>query len=369
MEFDPSTGAFTGKSFQVCQEGGSIEGGACCRLTPEGHWELEGLFSVGPAYLAGFDLGQSEIPLQVDKHIVFMDLAGPFETVKFFLDAGPAQAHRTYGIFGTASGTTPGTPLPGGLATLPINWDVYTDTLLQLTLLHHPWVPFLGTLDAKGQAEALLTIPLYITLRDHLPTHYAFCLNNPFDFASNAEGVLLYVDSGGTYVYDDGTSENALGWAAGGHMAWVHVMDAGPGEYIFSVATAFGQSGVTSGPPNGTPCTVYCWDDPNNDGNPIDGVLVASGQGVVKNANTNIFNTYFFDEPALVHGKFFYGCHLWEDAGVYAAPVDQSSPYGGEAWIMGGAVFDPADLSTTAIYEMGSIGFPAYFLLRVNVYW
>ena len=108
-------------------------------------------------------------------------------------------------------------------------------------------------------------------------------------------------------------------------------------------------------------------EDPNNDGNPKDGVLVGEGSGVIADSNTNVFNNFTLDVPAHVETSFFVGCHCWQDAGIYAAPMDETTPYtNGDAWFVGGQVFDKNDLTTTAIYEMGSIGFPAYWLLRAD---
>ena len=108
------------------------------------------------------------------------------------------------------------------------------------------------------------------------------------------------------------------------------------------------------------------WDDPNGDGNPVDGVLIGTATGVVANTNTNTFTEFILDAPTAVASKFFVAAHVYQAVGVYAAPMDETTPYGGEAWFIGGATFDPTDLSTTAIYEMGSIGFPAYWLLRAD---
>lgn len=130
------------------------------------------------------------------------------------------------------------------------------------------------------------------------------------------------------------------------------------------MATTFGSSLHTHGPANGDPCWIYVWDDPNNDQDPVDAVLLGQGTGVVANTNTNIDNFFMLDTPVEVHGGFFVACHVWQEAGVYAAPMDETTPYGGQAWFMGGAVFDPADLSTTLRYEMGSILFPANWLLQ-----
>jgi len=40
--------------------------------------------------------------------------------VHFDLDAGVENAGRTYFLLGSLSGTSPGIPLPGGQATLPL---------------------------------------------------------------------------------------------------------------------------------------------------------------------------------------------------------------------------------------------------------
>jgi hypothetical protein len=239
-----------------------------------------------------------------------------------------------------------------------------------LAMMGAPYtVDFIGTLDADGCAAATLWLPGHIPMFDKLLSHFAWCSASPFDFVSNPVELMFdpWAGGGGAgYVYDDGTSENALGWTAGGESVWVHQFDAGVGDTITKVASTFGTSTATNGPPNGDPCWIYVWDDLNNDGDPVDAVLLAQGSGTVANTNTNVFNEYDLDTPAPVIGRFFVGCHVWQDVGVYAAPMDESTPYGGEAWFMGQAVFDPHDLGTTLRYELGSIGFPAYWLLRAD---
>ena len=132
------------------------------------------------------------------------------------------------------------------------------------------------------------------------------------------------------------------------------------------MSTTFGEAGSTNGPASGDKCWIYVWDDPNNDGDPIDGVLIGTATGVVAYPNTNTFSKFVLDVPAPVTGKFFVACHVWQDVGIYAAPMDEDMPYNGEAWFMGGSFFDPNDLTSTVVYEMSSIGFPAYWLLRAD---
>ena len=87
------------------------------------------------------------------------------------------------------SGTVPGLPLPGGLAALPVNWDIFSD--LVMALLNSPvFSNFMGTLDADGRSTAQLNIPAF-PVSAGIIMHYAFCCNNPFDFVSNPVAIEM----------------------------------------------------------------------------------------------------------------------------------------------------------------------------------
>ncbi|MEW6746254.1 MAG: hypothetical protein AB1486_26230 [Planctomycetota bacterium] len=108
-------------------------------------------------------------------------------TISFALEAGVAQAGRGYVLLGSVSGTEPGWALPGGLATLPLNWDAFTSLVLRL--LNSPaFAGFFGTLDGWGLATARFDTlgpvpPEFVGVR----MYYAyFLLGWPMDFASNA---------------------------------------------------------------------------------------------------------------------------------------------------------------------------------------
>jgi outer membrane protein assembly factor BamB len=111
--------------------------------------------------------------------------------VRFFLEAGTGNGSRNYMIFGSASGTTPGTPFPGGLATLPLNLDVFSNLVMSLagTAL---FSGFIGTLDSDGKAAAVLNtfgpIPPGAV---GLTLSFAYGLAPPWDFASNAINVEI----------------------------------------------------------------------------------------------------------------------------------------------------------------------------------
>jgi hypothetical protein len=110
-------------------------------------------------------------------------------TVNFTLDAGVPFAGRPYLLIGGMSGTSPGTLLPGGLATVPINRDWFTDFTLQYAntpLLGN----FAGVLSGGGTATAQLVVPP-LPAAVGLVMHYAFVTSLPYDFASNAVEITV----------------------------------------------------------------------------------------------------------------------------------------------------------------------------------
>jgi len=111
-------------------------------------------------------------------------------TVNFSLDGGTSHAGRNYLLLGSVSGTVPGTPLPGGLATLPLNLDPFTD--LVLLLVNSPvFSNFLGILNAVGQGSAQLVSPPVDPMFIGVIMDYAWLVNNPFDCASNAVAISI----------------------------------------------------------------------------------------------------------------------------------------------------------------------------------
>ncbi|MHC4944269.1 MAG: sialidase family protein [Planctomycetota bacterium] len=111
-------------------------------------------------------------------------------TVNFTLDAGSDNKDRNYLLLGGTRGSEPGFPLPGGLATLPIHWDGFTDYIL-LNLNTTLFTDFLGKLDDNGQAAAQLNAPPVPPELIGTVMTYAYCLNAPFDFVSKPVDVEI----------------------------------------------------------------------------------------------------------------------------------------------------------------------------------
>lgn len=173
------------------------------------------------------------------------------------------------------------------------------------------------------------------------------------------------------YQFDDGSTENLLGWTAGGTMAFiVQYQAAGGADTICEVRIINGSAlypGYGNG--NGSPVSVGVWSDPNQDGNPTDAQLLVQVDTTVQGIDTDTYQTVAIP-PTAVTGRFFVGAWIKHNPGQYVAPMDQSS--GGyvanECWVFGGQNFNQTNPGTgnDYIYEMISIGFPTHFCVRAS---
>jgi len=112
-------------------------------------------------------------------------------TVNFNLDAGVGAANRNYILLGCVTGTSPGTPLPGNKAVLPLNMDLFTN--LVLGFINGPiFSNFMGALDSNGEAQAALnTFGPLPTGSAGLTIYFAFAVNKPWEFASNWVDIVI----------------------------------------------------------------------------------------------------------------------------------------------------------------------------------
>jgi hypothetical protein len=106
------------------------------------------------------------------------------------LVAGQENASRTYLLLGSVTGTDPGTPLPGGAAILPLNWDLFTNLIL--SWLNSPtFHDFMGTLDGTGLGTAQLKLEPMHPGSAGIVMHFAYALNKPWNLASNPVGIEI----------------------------------------------------------------------------------------------------------------------------------------------------------------------------------
>ncbi|MFH2000692.1 MAG: hypothetical protein ABIK28_13505 [Planctomycetota bacterium] len=131
------------------------------------------------AYYPDEVVGATPAPLSADAFSV-SETGG---TVNLDLQPGASYALRNYLIIGSASGTTPGLTLPGGL-NLPVNWDAFSD--LEMSLLNVAiFMNFMGQVSPSGTASAQLVVPALPPGYAGTMMYYAYTMNNPFNFASN----------------------------------------------------------------------------------------------------------------------------------------------------------------------------------------
>lgn len=130
----------------------------------------------------GFHYGPYIMPsLTVDGYEIPESTGG---TIVYSLNAGKNKADRKYILLGGVTGIEPGFPLPGGNATIPVNWDVFTEYIVLPLINTSIFSNFLSTLDADGMGTAHFNAPPVVGYAG-LKMYYAYCLGWPWEFASN----------------------------------------------------------------------------------------------------------------------------------------------------------------------------------------
>ncbi len=126
---------------------------------------------------------------------------------------------------------------------------------------------------------------------------------------------------------DDGSAETGVGYAPIGGMGWMQRFgELGETRTVHSVATAFGSLAAAGlAPANGSPAKVAVWEDPNDDGDPSDAVLLAVEDIVVSEVDTDHLIAYHLATPVTVSGRYFIGAGLAHGTNQFPAPLDAPS--------------------------------------------
>jgi hypothetical protein len=184
------------------------------------------------------------------------------------------------------------------------------------------------------------------------------------------------------YTYDDGVSEDALGFMNCpppnlATLCWLQKFTAvGAADTIAIVKVAWGTASNPGGsPPAGTLATVGIWSDPNQDGNPTDALLLSSALTVITNPDSDVLQVVAIP-PVVVSGVFFVGAFTVQACNVpalskFPASMDKSSASLGRAWVCA------ADPSTTFVHsplgannvppvELDALALSAVWLLRAE---
>lgn len=126
-------------------------------------------------------LSCQKLPLHTEDVLLSVTSGG---RARFSLDAGASHGLRHYVVLASTRGAWPGVDV--GLTHVPLNGSALTKILFR-TMGSPMFRRFGGTLDANGQATALLDTlgppdPALLGLK----VHFAFVLLHPIDYASNA---------------------------------------------------------------------------------------------------------------------------------------------------------------------------------------
>jgi len=136
-----------------------------------------------------------------------------------------------------------------------------------------------------------------------------------------------------TYMYDDAMPEQGIGFNQFGTMAWLQYFDpVGGADTLTEISTMNGRSGSINGVAVGTIGVVALWDDPNNDGNPADAVLLTEKVWKVQFMNTDQFEPVQI-LPTVVSSRFFIGAYVPVNNTQFPAPLDTNTQSMGRAWL------------------------------------
>lgn len=150
---------------------------------------------------------------------------------------------------------------------------------------------------------------------------------------------------------DDGTTEASVGLFDDGTLIWFNALEATPDcELISEIWIVWGSFGSPSSPPNGSAAHVYLWEDPNDDGNPSDAVLLMAHPVEVQNSGTGAEARYNIPITR-VSGSFFLGASYDGPALTYSGAVDTTAPVVDPpvSWFTA-AIFGPFDPENLAAF-------------------
>lgn len=156
---------------------------------------------------------------------------------------------------------------------------------------------------------------------------------------------------------DDGSSEQVFGaGSAATHLVWTQVFGTvGIPTLVTSVSAAYGSpTSPGTGPAIGQAVDVLVWEDPNDDGNPVDAILAYQGTGVVGNVDNDVFDVYP-TTPLVLDGRFMVGIGMIVNASL--APISASDDFACQplldAWFVG---------DNTGLVDYTNLSNPSYSL-------
>ena len=174
-------------------------------------------------------------------------------------------------------------------------------------------------------------------------------------------------------VFHDGTAENAVAVSANGADNLFMHRQGSPGQQtvVKSISAAWGNplAAPASWPTAGAPARFGIWDDPNDDGNLSDLVLLQEILTTIVNSGNGLFDTVSLSPTLQVDGVYYIGASYQNvAAGQFAPPLDQSTDSISRAWItaqVGGSLnYNSLGTSSIPPTNMDQLGFNGVWLLQ-----
>jgi len=149
-----------------------------------------------------------------------------------------------------------------------------------------------------------------------------------------------------------------------GQTCWISgFTTVGPSDVLTKIEVTFGSALFATGNPAlGTACNVGVWSDPNQDGNPTDGVLLHQQASTVSVVADGL-QTFNLTSQIAVSGKFFVGAFManaptstgGNPNGEFPASFDTGGAGNPNTWIcgVGGTATAPNPLDPTNLAGMG----------------
>jgi hypothetical protein len=193
--------------------------------------------------------------------------------------------------------------------------------------------------------------------------------------SSGSFSITIAPPLGACSNHDDGSSDNAIGLTGGGAVCWLQRFGAlSQNTTVTQISTAWGSpiNPPTGNPPDGTAIDIVIYSDPNNDGDPSDGILIQHISGILAGSGMDTFQTFNLSPPVTINGYLWVGAGLNGARDVFPAPLDQplNPSATGQAWIVGNStgVLDFGNLGANDVVplDIAKIGFPGQWLLRIS---
>ena len=221
-----------------------------------------------------------------------------------------------------------------------------------------------------------LAAALAVSAHAGTPSFSSAIQTHEFGRSVNPIHRLLFPTS--TYMIDDGTAEDAVGFGNGAQnfqSVWANQFEVIPGQTtITSLDIAWGTPNFIE-PIDGTPVTIGIWSDPNGDGSPTDAVLLGQVSGTIQNAGTDTFVNYAFSPAvALPAGatSFFVGDLTPSNSGPehFFQGIDENSTLFRQSWVVANSSGADVDINNLGNNDFISIiddqGLPGNWLIRAN---